>query len=118
VPRDRLNMQLVLYEGVVVAVAGATRFHLAPQLAELDDRHPLVMFVAVMCAYAERVRREQLPGPYTEDEAQLFARAALIDDGEFRHLDANGLDDLLLAGHFQVPVDQVGAKRRDLADMP
>ena len=67
-----------------------------------------------MCAYAERVRSGRLPGPYSDGQAEMFARSALIDDDEFRHLVANGYDDLLLAGHFAVPLEQIAAKRRDL----
>ena len=40
---------------------------------------------------------------------------ALMDDDQFRMLDANELSDDLIAGHFGVPVEQVEAKRRDFA---
>jgi len=43
------------------------------------------------------------PGPHTDERAERFARWALIDDDEFCVLDANGLDDRLIAGHFGVP---------------
>jgi hypothetical protein len=38
----------------------------------------------------------------------------LIDDDEFSMLDANDVDGRLLAGHFDVPVDQVAKKRDDI----
>ena len=112
--RPELGMRLVSYGDEVVAVAGTTRFYLAPQVEALGERDPLVAFVALMCAYADRVRSGRLPGPYSDDRAELFARSALIDNDEFRHLEANGYDDLLLAGHFDVPTEQIAAKRRDL----
>jgi hypothetical protein len=108
------GMRLVSYGGAVVALAGATRYYLAPQVAARDAGDPLVAFAALMCAYAEGVRSRRLAGPYTDERAEMFARAVLIDDDEFRHLDANGYDDLLLAGHFQVPTEQIPAKRCDL----
>jgi hypothetical protein len=38
----------------------------------------------------------------------------MIDDEEFVMLDANGLGDQLLAGHFGVPVEQIEKKREDV----
>ena len=110
------GVTLVSYGGELAAVSGATRCYLAPHIEELGDDHPLTTFVVLMCAYAERVRSGHLPGRYADELAELFARSLLIDDDEFLELDANRYDDDLLAGHFGVPVEQVAAKRRDLAD--
>ena len=88
--RPELGMRLVSYGDEVVAVAGTTRFYLAPQVEALGERDPLVAFVALMCAYADRVRSGRLPGPYSDDRAELFARSALIDnDGK---MDAVAID--------------------------
>ena len=104
----------VEYRGAVAGVVGSTRFYLSPDLALLDESDPLVVFVSVMAAYALRVREGSAPGPYTEERAEQFARLVLMDDEEFRMLDANRLENRLIAGHFGVPVEQVEDKRRDL----
>lgn len=108
------GVTLISYRGEIVAAAGARRFYFAPQIAALDDADPLVSFVSLMAAYALRVHDGTAPGPYTDDRAERFARLALMDDDEFRMLDANEVDDVLIAGHFDVPVEQVEAKRADL----
>ncbi len=108
------GVTLISYGGEIVASAGARRLYLAPRIAALDDTHPLVSFVAFMTAYAMKVRDGSAPGPYTNERAERFARLALMDDEEFRMLDANELGDAVIAGHFGVPVEQVAAKRTDL----
>ena len=109
------GVTLISYRGEIVASAGARRLHFAPRIAALGEGHPLGSFVAFMGAYALRVRDGSAPGPYTHERAERFARLALMDDDQFRMLDANELPDELIAGHFGVPVEQVEAKRRDLA---
>lgn len=111
-------MTLVVYREEVVAAAGARRLYLAPHIAALDDADPLVLFVSLMGAYALQVRHRSAPGPYTDERAERFARCALIDDEEFRVLDANRLEDRLIAGHFEVPIEQVDEKGRDLRLLP
>src|SRR3954462_9556024 len=108
-------MTLVSYNGEAAAVAGATRLFLAPRLELLPAGDPIVVFVAFMCMYAKQVRDGELPGPYSDDRAAFFARCALIDDDEFTRLDASDGGDVLLAGHFNVPMEQVAQKRADLA---
>ncbi len=108
------SVTLIMFEGQIAATAGARRFYLAPHVGArgLDD--PLAQFVTLMAAFALRVKDGSAPGPYTDERAERFARFALIEDDEFRMLDANQLDDALLAGHFDVPVDQIEFKRQDL----
>jgi hypothetical protein len=110
------SMNLVFYEGEIAGVAGATRFYPAPPFDELEVGDPRLAFVLVMGAFALRVRAGISPGPYTDERAAFYARCVLIDDDEFEHLDANRLGDLLLAGHFNVPVEQIEAKRADLQE--
>lgn len=104
---------MILYEGEVVATVGAHRVHIVPPIAALDGGDPLLRFVSFMAAFAAEVRRGSAPGPYTHARAEMFARLALIDDDQFEMLDANGLSDDLLAGHFGVPVEQIERKRHD-----
>ncbi len=108
------GVTLISYRGEVVASAGARRVYLAPRIAALDDTDPLVSFVAFMTAYAMKVSDGSAPGPYTNERAERYARLALMDDEEFRMLDANEFDDAVIAGHFGVPEEQVAAKRSDL----
>jgi hypothetical protein len=67
-----------------------------------------------MAAFAERVRRGEVSGPYTDARAELYARCALIDDDEFARRDSADVADESLADHFGVPVEQIAAKRADL----
>jgi hypothetical protein len=107
---------LIQFRGEVVAVAGATRFHLAPRVEALSPRDPQRAIVALMCLFAERVQAGELPGPYSDHRAELYARSALIDDDEFRRATNEGLDDRELAARFNVPLEQIDAKREDLRD--
>jgi hypothetical protein len=107
---------LVRYRSDVVAVAGPHRFHLAPQIELLDRDDPLRMLVTFMCAFAGRVHAREVAGPYTDDRAERYARCVLIDDDAFRHAAEASVDDESLANRFNVPVEQIQAKRDDLAD--
>jgi hypothetical protein len=108
------GVTLVMYQGEIVAIVGSRRFYLAPQLDDLQLDDPLVVFVSFMASYALQVKDGSAPGPFTDERAERFARLVLMDDDEFRALDANRLEDDLIAGHFSVPVEQVAAKRDDL----
>ena len=110
------GVTLIVYEGEIVASVGATRVYFVPPLDTLDRGDPLLRFVSLMAAFAAEVRRGSASGPYTHARAELFARLALIEDDRFEMLDANGLNDDLLAGHFGVPVEQIERKRQDLAN--
>ncbi len=65
-----------------------------------------------MGAYSHLLDTGELPGPYRDEHAELFARCALVDEAEFERL----IDrpDGELAEHFGVPVAQVGLKRGGL----
>jgi hypothetical protein len=75
-----MTLQPVTYRGRLVACATARRFFLCD---ELDRRHPgdpERTFVTFMCAYAGDVLRGDLPGPYRDERARAYARAALIPE--------------------------------------
>src|SRR5215216_3388058 len=103
------GVTLITYQGEIVATVGASRCYLSPRIEAMDADDPLAVFVSVMAAYALDVRDGSAPGRYTHERAERFARLVLIDDDEFRMLDANQLEDSLLAGHFEVPVEQIEA---------
>ena len=79
---------LIQYNGEVVAVAGPHRFHLAPRIEALEPRAPLRAMVAMMCFFAQRVHVGELPGPYSDDRAELYARCALTDEEAFIFADS------------------------------
>ena len=108
------GVTLIVYDGDIVATAGAHRVYLVPPLDALADGDPLLRFVSLMATYALAVRHGTAPGPYTHERAQVFARLALIEDDQFEMFDAHGLSDVLLAGHYGVPVEQIERKRTDL----
>ena len=107
-------MTLISYRGEIVASTGGTRFYFSPRLEGLDTDDPLVRFVSVMVAFCFAVDDGTARGPYTDERAERFARLMLINDEEFRSLDAERFDDVLIAGHFGVPVEQVVEMRHDL----
>ena len=110
------GVTLIVYEGEIVASVGATRVYFVPPIDTLESGDPLLRIVSLMAAYALEVRHGSAPGPYSHAQAEVFARYALIDDDQFEMLDANGMSDELLAGHFGVPVEQIERKRQDLSD--
>lgn len=106
---------LIHYRGELVAIAGPERFYLAPHVAARPPSDPLRAMAALMCVFAQRVRDGDLLTPYSDGRAERYARSALIDDDEFRRADVRGDGDEALAAQFNVPVEQIEAKRRDLA---
>lgn len=107
------NVQPVMFRGRLAAVAGEGCFYLAPHLEALEDDHPERIFVSVMCFYARDVLTGRAPQPYRDDLAEMATRSALIDDRGFAS--AASFSDSDLAEMFTVPLDQVAAKRVDLA---
>jgi len=75
-----MGLETITYHGRPVACATATRFILADDLEQLPAGDPLLTFVIYMCAYAREVLTGQLPGPYTDQDARRFARAALVPE--------------------------------------
>jgi hypothetical protein len=75
-----MRLQTITYRGRPVACATATRFFLSDDLERLPAADPLLTFVVYMCAYAHDVLTGELLGPYTDDNARRFARAALVPE--------------------------------------
>jgi hypothetical protein len=105
-------VELISYNCAPAAVAGATRVWLAPAIDDLPRGHPLRRFVAAMCMYAHDVRHGLVPGPYTDQRAELYARCLLLPDRAVGA--AAGLTDAELAERFDVPLEQARAKRGEL----
>src|SRR4051812_48478621 len=104
-------MQAITYQGRLVAGVGPDEIVLAPSIGELEADHPRRRFVLAMCMYAgEQLRRDR---PYDDDDAEQWARTFLMPTATWR--DAAGYSNTELAEAFNVPLDQVVARRRALA---
>ena len=100
----------VVYEGELVAAVSQARVHiLAPWLLGRRVGDPELRFVAMMCAYAGQVLGGALPGPYRDDIAEEWARAALIGDEDLSSVDA--LVSEAAASVLAVPIGQLRAAR-------
>ena len=65
------------YHGQTVALAARERFWLAAHIEALPASHPDKRHVCFMALYARDVLTGDLPGPYSDDDADRFARLAL-----------------------------------------
>lgn len=68
---------MIRYRGEIVAFATARQITYAGRVADLPATDPLRRFVHAMGVYASHVATGELDGPYTDDEAELFARTLL-----------------------------------------
>jgi len=74
-------MLLITYQHRPVALAGTSRFYLAPEIAELADPDPLKTFVCFLALYARDLQIGAIPGDptcYRPIPAERYAREALI----------------------------------------
>jgi hypothetical protein len=108
-----MNLQLIRYYGQIVAVAGEQRFWLSHRFARRAAVDPERAWIIYMCAYARDVLCGELPGPYTDGNARLYARAALIPD---RLIDSATVDVPGAARAFGIPAHELGAARREWWD--
>jgi hypothetical protein len=109
-------MTLITYRGRAVALAGRERFYLAPHIAQRRDADPLKTFVCYLAAYAHDVMTGQLPGEprcYLPARAERYARECLLPPRAFRARAERS--DRELAERFGVPLEQIAARRADLA---
>jgi hypothetical protein len=105
---------LVSYDHEPVALVNRRHTTLVGHVAQMPAGHPLLRMTTWMALYAKLVTARRLPGPYTDQDAERFARAALIDPAEFaQHV---GETNDQLATRFTVPekqIVQLRAERRD-----
>jgi hypothetical protein len=107
-------VRAISYRGELVGVATRSRVYLAPEIEALAPGDPKLRFVAAMCLYSRDVDQGKVPGPFMDEDAELYARCMLVPDEEFERHACEG--DGELARRFRVPADQVAAKRRDIAN--
>ena len=102
---------LVTYEGAPAALVGVRRFSFLGDVGHLPPGHPVVRVVAYMAYYAQLVLSGDL-GDYTDRDAEVFARSALID---YEQLDLRSTEsDESLAAHFRIPIEQIARAREEL----
>jgi hypothetical protein len=104
---------ILTHDGRPVAFAAPTRVWLAAHIDALAPGHPRKRLVAFMAFYARDILTGALPGPYRDQDAERFARLALIDpDVNARHPRAT---DGELARLLGVPLEQLHAFLTDTA---
>jgi hypothetical protein len=102
---------LVTYEGAPAALVGVRRFSFLGDVGHLPPGHPVVRVVAYMAYYAQLVLSGDM-GDYSDRDAELFARSALID---YERLAERLSDsDESLATDFRIPIEQVTKAREEL----
>ena len=67
--------------GRTVALAARPRFWLAAEIEALPDGDPRKRQVCLMALYARDVLTGAMPGPYTDADADRFARLVVGGDG-------------------------------------
>ena len=105
---------LVIYQDSPAALVGPTRFSFLGDVRHLPPGDPVVRVVTHMGYYAQLVLTRRLPGPYTHEDAERFARYALVDPAELSRLADES--DAALASAFRVPPAQIRLARQDLGD--
>jgi hypothetical protein len=97
----------VEYAGELVALVSRQRVHVvSPGLLARPAGDPDLRFVAFMCACCGEVLNGRLPGPFTSELGEMWARLALIDTTELA-----ALDDADAAAVLNVPVEQLQRAR-------
>jgi hypothetical protein len=110
-PHEPTPSILVTYNDQPAALVNAR--HVTFVCAELPAGHPRLRMLIYMARYAQLIASGERSGPYTDADAERFARAALIDQNQLRaHCHES---DQQLAARFNLPIEQIPAARRDLA---
>ena len=66
----------ITHDARTVALAGRERFWLAAHIQALPDHHPRRRHVCLMAVYARDVLTGDMPGPYSDTDADHFAHLA------------------------------------------
>jgi len=103
-------LQPITYDGRLVAVCSRSRFDLVEELELRSTTDPERTFVVFMCAYACAVLAGELPGPFCDSDARLFARCALIP---LEVVERDDLDLARLAAWLRVPAAELLAARAE-----
>lgn len=106
-------MRAITYRGRLAAFAEDQHVLLAPHIGALEVDHPERRFVCCLCIHSCEVDEGLVRAAYTDRGAAAAARAMLMAAEAFiAYADLPGHE---LAGLFCVPLDQVAARRGQLA---
>lgn len=72
-----MNTITLTHHGRTVALAARARFWLAAQIEALPENDPRKRHVCFMALYARDILTGAMPGPYTDADADRFARLAI-----------------------------------------
>lgn len=103
-------MYVITFEGQAAAHVTAADISVADWVQDLGD-YVVGRWMVCLAVFAQSVADGRACGPFTDWRAEHFARCALMPDDEFDQV--ADFEDYLIAGHFDVPVQQVAAKRED-----
>jgi hypothetical protein len=103
---------LVTYDGAPAALVGVRQMSFLGEIRHFTPGHPTVRVVTYMAHYAGLVLAGELPGPYTDEDAERFTRLALIDPDQLARLADRSHE--AVAAQFRVPVGQVQRARAEL----
>jgi hypothetical protein len=104
---------LITYRATPAALVGIGRFSFLGDVRYLPPGHPVVRMATYMAYYAQLLLGGQMPEKYTDDDAERFARFALINPDQLAR--RHGDSDEALAARFGVPADEVARAREELA---
>ena len=102
---------LVTYEGTPAALVGVRRFSFLGEVRHRQPGDPVVRIVTYMAYYAQLVLSGDM-GDYSDRDAELFARSALIDYEQLAERSSDSEE--LLAAEFRIPIEQVTKAREEL----
>jgi hypothetical protein len=108
----RKGSLLVCYQGAPAALVSLRQMSFVGDVRHLPPGDPTVRMVVYMAYYAQLVLADEIPGRYSDEDAERFARLALVDPTDLaRHRDEN---DEALAAHYRVPLEEINHARREL----
>jgi len=103
------SLQPITYRGRTVAAVTPQRVFLGDELEDRPRGDPELTFVIYMALCAGDILNGRLPGPYTDDDARIYARTALIPDEVLERSAPAGEEHL--ARGLGVPVEELRVAR-------
>ena len=100
--------------GELLALVNHEQVWLAPAIETLERDHPRRRFAGMLSLVAYLMQTGEDAEPYDPQLAHYYARYILIPDAGFL-LYAGSEPDSRLAERFNVPLEQIAAKRADIA---
>ena len=107
-------MRAIFYDRQLAALAEGDRVILASHVDALEREHPRRRFIAALCVWSCEADAGNAALGRGPAAPEVYARALLMPAGLFDPLDLE-LADHELAELFNVPLEQVEARREDLA---